>query len=268
MKIGYTHGAGPAEIERLAFQGEVWRSMTESLLDRLGIGAGMHCLDVGAGIGLVSLPLAQRVGPSGSVAAVEAAPLYAETLREEAARKDISNLQVVESDLRKFPVARAKYDLIFSRWVFSFLPDAESVLKRLVPGLKKGGVLAIEDYHHLGCAYYPNRPSFDAIIDAARKWYDKSGGNDRVAGELPAMYHRLGLKDVEVVPHLRVGGPDSDLWKWSELFFVGRLPDLVAERLISTALAARFRKDLAEIRKVKGALFVVPTIFDVIGRRP
>lgn len=241
--------------------------MTESLLDKLEIGPGMRCLDVGAGIGLVALPLAQRVEPGGSVTALEAAPLYAETMREEAARKDIANLEIVEGDVRSYKPERGAYDLIFARWVFSFLPDVERVLKSLMPGLKKGGALAIEDYHHLGCAYYPNRPSFDAIIAAARAWYEKHGGNYRVAGELPAIYHRIGLSQVEVIPHLRVGGPDSDLWKWADSFYQGRLPDLVREGLITTELGARFKKDLAEVAKIPGALFVVPTIFDVIGRK-
>lgn len=261
-------GACPAEIERLAFQGEVWRSMTESLLDRLKIGRGMSCLDVGAGIGIVTLPLAERVGPSGSVTAIEAAPLYAETLREELARKNIANVDIFEGDVRRFSVKPGRYDLIFSRWVMSFLPDVEKVLKRLAPGLKRGGALAVEDYHHLGCAYYPNRPSFDEVIDAARRWYGKHGGNYRVAGELPAIFSRLGLSKIEVVPHLRVAGPESDLWKWGELFFLGRLPDMVGEGLLSVAAAARFKRDLAAVKKVKGALFVVPTIFDVVGRRP
>ncbi len=264
----YLLGATPAEIERLAFQGEVWRSMTESLLDRLAIGRGMSCLDVGAGIGLVALPLAERVGADGSVTAIEPAPLYAETLREEAARKNISNVEIFAGDVRRFPVPKQRYDLIFSRWVFSFLPDVEKVLKHLIPGLKPGGALAIEDYHHLGCAYYPNRPSFDAVIEAARRWYGKHGGNYRVAGELPALFHRLGLSRVEVVPHVRVAGPDSDLWRWGELFFVNHLPNMVSERLLTTAQAARFKRDLAALKKVKGALFVVPTIFDVVGRRP
>lgn len=263
----YMLGASTYEIERLTFQAEVWSSMTESLLDRLGVGKGWRCLDVGAGIGSVALPLAERVGPEGAVTAIEASPLYAATLREEAARKNFDNVEVWEGDLRRFPVDKGSFDLVFSRWVFSFLPDVERCLKHLVPSLRKGGFLAIEDYHHLGCAYYPNRPSFDALIEGARAWYAKTGGNYRIAGELPALYHRLGLRDVEVVPHLRVGGPKSDLWKWSELFFLGHLPAMIRERVVTVGLAQRFKRDLEAVKKVPGALFVVPTIFDVIGRR-
>jgi ubiquinone/menaquinone biosynthesis C-methylase UbiE len=260
-------GASQYEIDRLVFQGEVWRSMTDALLERVGVKAGWRCLDVGSGIGVVTLPLAERVGLKGEVTAIEATPLYAATLREELARKNISNVSVFEGDLRRYKVEPKRYDLIFSRWVFSFLPDPERCLKHLIPGLKPGGVLAIEDYHHLGCAYYPNRPSFDAVIEGARRWYSKTGGNPRVAGDLPALYYKLGLKNVEVVPHLRVGRPESPLWRWGELFFLGHLPTMIQERVITVAQARQFKKDLQAVKKVRGALFVVPAIFDVIGRR-
>jgi ubiquinone/menaquinone biosynthesis C-methylase UbiE len=266
-KNEYLLGASPYEIEKLTFEAEVWRPMTESLFDRLGVAKGWRCLDAGAGIGSVSLPLAERVGPEGSVTAIESSPLYAATLRDEAARKNFDNVTVWEGDMRKFPAETGRYDLVFSRWALSYVPDVEGALERLVPCLKKGGALAVEDYHHLGCAYYPNRPSFDAVIEGARAWFKKKGGNHRVAGELPAIYHRLGLKDVEVVPHLRVGGPKSDLWKWSELLFLGQMPDMIAARAVTVDLAKRFKKDLEAVKKTPGALFVVPTIFDVIGRR-
>ncbi len=242
--------------------------MTESLFNHLGVGPGWTCLEVGAGIGLVTLPLAERVGSRGRVTALEASPLYANTLREELARKNIANVLLFEGEPRRFAVDKARYDLIFARWFFSFQPEVAKSLRRLVCGLKPGGALAIEDYHHLGCAFYPNRPSFDAVIEGARAWYRRIGGNYRIAGELPALYYRLGLERVEVIPHLRVGGPKTELWRWSELFFLGQLPALIRERLISPGLARRFRRDLEQIKKVPGALFVVPAIFDVIGRAP
>ncbi len=265
--VKYMLGASQSEIDRLAFQAQVWRSMTDGLLDRVGVTPGWRCLDVGAGIGMVALPLAERVGPEGRVTAIEASALYAATMREELARKNIDNVEIWEGDVRKFTAKAGSFDLIFARWVFSFFPDVERVLGRLLPFLKRGGVLAIEDYHHLGCAYYPTRPSFDEVIEGARRWYSKTGGNPRIAGELPALYRKLGLTQVEVVPHVRVGDAKSDLWKWSELFFLDHLPNMIRDGAVTPELARRFEKDLAAVKKVPGALFVVPTIFDVIGRK-
>jgi SAM-dependent methyltransferase len=264
----YLLGTTGPEIRRLDFQARLWAPMTEGLLDRLGVGRGWRCLDVGAGIGSVALPLARRVGPRGSVTALEVSPLYAGELRRRLSRARAANVRVVEGDLRAFAVERGAYDLIFSRWVFSFLPDVEACLRRLVPGLAPGGILAIEDYHHLGCAFYPRLPSLDETIEAVRRWYRRSGGNPRVAGELPAAYARLGLKRIEVEPHVRVGGPRSDLWRWAELFLLGHLDRMVADGAASPSLARRFRRDYLRVRRRPQALFVSPPIFDVVGRRP
>src|SRR5437016_4808002 len=98
MKNEYMLGASQYEIDRLVFQAGVWRSMTDALLDRVGARAGWRCLDVGAGIGMVTLPLSERVGLKGQVTAIEASPLYAATLREELARKNIANVEIFEGD--------------------------------------------------------------------------------------------------------------------------------------------------------------------------
>jgi ubiquinone/menaquinone biosynthesis C-methylase UbiE len=267
VKNHYLLGASKFEIDQLVFQGEVWRSMTDALLERVGVKPGWRCLDVGAGIGTVALPLAERVGPKGEVTDIEPTPLYAVTLREELARKNMTNVRVFEGDARRFKIEAGRYDLIFSRWWFSSVPDPGGLLKRLARGLKGGGVLAIEDYHRLDCAYYPNRPSFDAVIEATKRLYAKAGDNYRIVGELPALYYKLGLKNVEVVPHLRVGRPDSPLWKWGEMLFRGLLPSLIQQRVIGPAQARRFEADLKALKKIRGALFVVPTILDVAGTR-
>jgi trans-aconitate methyltransferase len=44
------------------------------------------------------------------------------------------------------------FDLVFSRWVFSFLSQPELLVPKLARLLKPRGVLALQDYHHEGIA--------------------------------------------------------------------------------------------------------------------
>jgi FkbM family methyltransferase len=46
------------------------------------VGPGLHCIDVGANVGAVTLSMAKRVGPAGRVLAVEPGPPYVERLRD------------------------------------------------------------------------------------------------------------------------------------------------------------------------------------------
>jgi ubiquinone/menaquinone biosynthesis C-methylase UbiE len=65
--LGYTE----SEFERLQSQGRFFRDLMEDLLRRAGIASGMHVLDVGCGVGDVSLLAAEVVGPSGGVLGID-----------------------------------------------------------------------------------------------------------------------------------------------------------------------------------------------------
>ncbi len=59
------------ERARLGLLEEYHDPLTVSQLDAIGVGEGWRCLDVGAGGGSVTRILAERVGISGSVLAVD-----------------------------------------------------------------------------------------------------------------------------------------------------------------------------------------------------
>src|SRR5690242_19452336 len=61
----YVLRGGQAGAERLRLLGRVVGPTTEALLSQLPVVEGMHCLDVGCGLGAVTLELARRAGPSG-----------------------------------------------------------------------------------------------------------------------------------------------------------------------------------------------------------
>ena len=67
----YALGRTNAEYDRLIEQAELLRPLTERLLRAAGIGAGMHVLDVGCGVGDVSFLVSELVGPGGSVVGID-----------------------------------------------------------------------------------------------------------------------------------------------------------------------------------------------------
>jgi ubiquinone/menaquinone biosynthesis C-methylase UbiE len=67
----YVLGHSDLEIERLQLQGKVLEGVTRRLIRECGIGSGMRVLDIGCGAGDVSLLLAEIVGTSGTVVAID-----------------------------------------------------------------------------------------------------------------------------------------------------------------------------------------------------
>ena len=67
----YVLGWSAAEQDRLIRQAALLAPLTERLFRAAGIGAGQRVLDIGSGVGDVSMIAAKLVGPSGTVVGVE-----------------------------------------------------------------------------------------------------------------------------------------------------------------------------------------------------
>lgn len=267
-RYNYILGDTPFEVKRLAFQSQVWKDMTEGMFDRLQVGPGWRVLDVGAGTGTVLLPLVNRVTPKGGrVDAIERSPAYASYLRRMLRGTGHSNVRVFESDILHAPLEHGYYDLVFARWVFSFLPKLEEHLYHLAQSLKPGGLMAIQDYHRDSLALYPKFETWDTMLRAERTWYGTHGGDLNVGARMPDLMRRAGLEIVDVIPHIKVGRPGSDVWQWAENFFIGRLKDLAKHFPFSSERAKRFRKDWMKAKKNPGSLFVSPVVLEVVGRK-
>ena len=71
VSFDYVLGYKDAEHERLIRQAALIAPNTERLFRQAGIGPGQRVLDVGSGVGDVSMLLARIVGPSGEVVGIE-----------------------------------------------------------------------------------------------------------------------------------------------------------------------------------------------------
>ncbi len=67
----YLMGVTDSEFERLTLQAAYLEPVTRRLIQQAGIGPGMRVLDIGCGVGDVSLLLAEVVGLSGKVVAID-----------------------------------------------------------------------------------------------------------------------------------------------------------------------------------------------------
>lgn len=107
-------------------------------LSERGVGAGWHCLEVGAGGGSVAAWLCDRVGPAGRVLATDLDPRFLAAL-------DQPNLEIRRHDIVCDPLPTAAFDLIHARLVVAHLSDQGAALDRMVAALKLGGWLVIEE---------------------------------------------------------------------------------------------------------------------------
>lgn len=108
------------------------------LLLQLGVGPGWHCLEVGCGAGGIARRLAQLVGGTGRVVAID---LDTRFIADEGRQ----NLDVRRQDLMIDPLDEGAFDLAHARAVVEHVPDHQCALERVVATVRPGGWVMIED---------------------------------------------------------------------------------------------------------------------------
>src|SRR5215831_17441423 len=95
----YVMGLDDRERRRLLLQASILNPLTEQLFRRAGISSGMNVLDIGCGVGDVSLIVARLVGPYGSVTSVDFDNAALETVKVRAAAEGMRNIECVQANV-------------------------------------------------------------------------------------------------------------------------------------------------------------------------
>jgi ubiquinone/menaquinone biosynthesis C-methylase UbiE len=106
------------------------------------VGPGKRVLDVATGIGEPAMTAARRVGPRGTVVALDQAPQMLAVARERMKEAGLGWVEWVEGDAETVALPRDSFDAVVCRWGLPFFPDPVGTLARLRASLVPGGWLA------------------------------------------------------------------------------------------------------------------------------
>jgi SAM-dependent methyltransferase len=144
VRSGYICGYGTAEADRLIRQATQLAPITERVFRDTGIGTGQRVLDIGSGLGDVSMIAARLVGPSGEVVGVERDAGAIARARQRIAAVGLQNVTLVESDAGDLAIA-GPFDAVVGRFVLNHCPDPVAVLRSVTRPVKPGGVVAFQE---------------------------------------------------------------------------------------------------------------------------
>src|SRR2546421_9600 len=120
------------ERERLAAIEAMGDPFTIECLEKIGVGEGWRCLEIGAGGGSIAEWLCGRVGPSGKVVATDLQTKLLEAI-------ETSNLEVRKHDITKGDLEQETFDLVSARKVLEHLPQPTQALSRFAAAVRPGG---------------------------------------------------------------------------------------------------------------------------------
>jgi ubiquinone/menaquinone biosynthesis C-methylase UbiE len=118
----------------------------KTILEEVGIKPGFHVLDYGCGPGSYIVPLAELVGESGKIYALDIHPLAIRKAQDIASKKRLANVETILSDY-KTGLPDDTLDAVLLYDAFHHLSDPDVVLKELHRVLKPDGILSFSDHH-------------------------------------------------------------------------------------------------------------------------
>jgi SAM-dependent methyltransferase len=222
-----------AARERLEMLEAALDPLTAQHLDKVGVGPGWHCLEVGAGAGSVVRMLCERVGPEGRVLAVDLEP---------ALLADVSaaNLEVRRVDIVADELPEAAFDLVHTRLVLVHIPQRDELIPRLIRTLRPGGILLVEEpdlTESLTADEEVFRPSFVVMFGPLFA----AGMDPYWASTMPGRLEAAGLEGMNTLlePMTFTGGsPLAEFWRITYQQFLESQPYTEAERALMEQGAA------------------------------
>jgi ubiquinone/menaquinone biosynthesis C-methylase UbiE len=138
----------------MGWQGAPWLERPERLeeeapdtaLDVLKIARGSTVADIGAGSGYMTMRLANRVGPDGTVYANDIQPQMLQMLQRRVERAKLTNVVLVQGSIDDPKLPAGAVDLELMVDVYHELSRPQEMLRALRSALKPGGRLVLLEY--------------------------------------------------------------------------------------------------------------------------
>src|SRR3954451_15575442 len=112
----YVMGHDDRERRRLSLQASILNPLSDQLLRRAGLSAGMRVLDIGCGVGELSSVAARLVGRRGRVTAIDIDDAALALAAARAREQGLDHIDFVHGNVADVPKA-ASYDAVIGRHI-------------------------------------------------------------------------------------------------------------------------------------------------------
>ncbi len=165
-----------------------------AIFPTLPVKEGDKVVDAGCGFGDTAIELARRVGPAGSVLALDCCDAFLEYGRKDAKAAGIGNVTFLDEDVQTYRFAPV-HDFCFSRFGTQFFENPVAGLRNMRASLKPTGIMTMIVWRSLA-----DNPWLGLPKDAILKFLPAPGDDARSCGPGPFSMADTGVvtKQLEI----------------------------------------------------------------------
>ncbi len=210
----YALGDSVEEHRRLELQSRFIGELTHALFERAGLREGMRVLDVGCGVGDVSLLARSFVGESGRVLGVDRSPESVAVARRRAESQGFTNVSFETGALEGLE-AQGPFDALVGRLILLYLPEPAVALQQLARHVRPGGLVVFHEMDMSTGRACPELPLYQNAGRWIQTTFQRAGVETEMGSRLFATYRAAGLPPPDLVSAARtVGGECPELCAW------------------------------------------------------
>lgn len=263
----YVLGTEALELHRLGVQHQAWSTEANIAWKNAGFTAGMTLLDLGCGPGFCTQELSYIAGKSGHVIGVDLSSEYINFLQRVS---DLHGLEIetICADFMDMKLQDNSLDGVYTRWALAWLPDVESVLKKVISAMKPGATFAVQEYYDWTLLQTePYRENLYHATRQARESMGDLGGDLDIGRKIPGLFHKLGLEVISTRHMTKQARAHEHEWNWPKSFLNIYLPKLVGMGRLTQAQVDLALEELHGLENVPGATLQTPLMIEVVGRK-
>lgn len=209
VKKGYILQTGEKDAGRLNLQNDLIKQASLDHIERAGLSEGQVVVDMGCGSGSMTLYLAEKVGPTGHVYAIDNSQEQLDVTRKAIEGSQYSNIvSYILCDIET-PQPEAlleilgNVDLVYMKYVLMHLANPQEALRNIHALLRKGGVVASQESVLSSAHTEPYLSEIRESYGKSIQLGEKLGQDKNIGNKLDVLYGQAGfdIEEFYVVTH-------------------------------------------------------------------
>lgn len=237
----YVHGHSDSVL-----RSHRWRTAENSaayLLPHLA--DGQRLLDVGCGPGTLTVDLAGRVGPNGSVVGIDLSAAVVQEAAAHATAQEAGNATFRTGDFRELEELEASFDVVHAHQVLQHLSDPIGALATMGRLVRPGGIVAARDSDYPAFLWTPADPRLDLWLEIYMAVSHRNGTRPDAGRYLLRWAIEAGLTDVAYTTSTWTFATPTDRAWWGDSWAERTLASSLADQAVEYGIATK--ADLEEV---------------------